>query len=530
MTRIFCREDGFSAYIIPLLWFLAVMLLAACPKPVQASEKQNRELTFDINSFYIEGNSVLEKEVLTMGIKDYMGQGKTAGDVEAARDALEKLYHSLGYPTVLVNIPEQTVSDGVVKFQVIESRIKRVRVKGNKYFTHAYLDRYLSGISPGEILYLPRIRKELARVNQNQDLKVSPLLIPGRELGTIDVELNVEDSLPLHGFLELNNRSTHSTTDLRLNGMISYDNLWQRGHAVSLQFQTSPEDTSEVRMFSLSYSMPSIFNIDHLMVGYYIKSDSETASGEGFDVIGNGQMAGFRYMVPLDGIGRYEHNIAGGFDFKDFNEDSLGVETPIQYLPFSIAYSGYESDTSGTTQFSLGINFLIRDFCGNDKEEFANKRYMSTGNYLYVTAGAERRQELPWDCSLFGRLDGQFTGQPLINNEQYAAGGVNSVRGYMESEVMADNALHGTLEVFAPNLIPKLTLIPYLFYDFAYLSLHDSLEGQFRNTFIHGTGLGVQGNWKKMIEYKMDWGIALKDTDDTQAYDQQIYFQVKWRF
>ncbi len=106
--------------------------------PAAAREKV---VTFDINAFYIEGNTVLDKDVLTMHIKDFIGPDKTSKDVEAARDSLERFYHELGYPTVLVNIPEQTVSDGIVKFQVIESKIKRVWVEGNKYFTMAHIKK-----------------------------------------------------------------------------------------------------------------------------------------------------------------------------------------------------------------------------------------------------------------------------------------------------------------------------------------------------------------------------------------------------
>ncbi len=135
------------------------------------------------------------------------------------------------------------------------------------------------------------MRKDLARVNQTPDLKVSPLLIPGKELGTINVGLKVEDSLPLHGSLELNNRSTHDTTDLRLNGAFRYDNLWQKGHSIGVQFQVSPLDANEVKMASASYTMTTPWNLDHLLMGYFIRSDSETASGDGFDVIGDGMIA-----------------------------------------------------------------------------------------------------------------------------------------------------------------------------------------------------------------------------------------------
>ncbi|MCM2286023.1 MAG: hypothetical protein NDI81_14650 [Desulfobacula sp.] len=507
---------------------LMLVLVLAVASLLPAGENENP--SFAIRSFSIEGNTVLQKESLMEAVQAFTGEKKTAEDVEGARDALERLFHESGYPTVLVNIPEQTVDTGIVKLQVIESRIKRVRVAGNKYFTMEHIRANLPALKPGEILFLPQIRTELSQINRNPDLKVSPVLIPGRELGTIDVELKVDDKLPLHGSLELNNRSTHTTTDTRLNASLRYDNLWQKGHSISAQFQTSPEKTSEVLVFSGSYSLPAPWDRNHLLIGYVVASDSETASGEGFNVIGKGTMAGLRYMIPLPPQGRYDHNLTLGLDWKDFEEDSQGSVTPIEYMPLMFGYASTLAGETGVTQFSADLNLLFRNVLMNDMDEFQNKRYGATGNYIYLTAGVERRQELPRGFSLFAKVDGQIADQPLVNNEQYSAGGVTSVRGYKESELLADNALHGTLEVFSPSLVKQLPLVPYVFYDWAWLSVRDTLPGEWDSVFIHGLGLGVQGTWKDKIDFKLDWGLALEDTDDTEVHDQEWYFKLNYRF
>ena len=49
------------------------------------------------------------------------------------------------------------------------------------------------------------------------------------------------------------------------------------------------------------------------------------------------------------------------------------------------------------------------------------------------------------------KLDGQIASEPLVDNEEYSAGGMENVRGYLESEAMGDNALHGTVEVSFPT-------------------------------------------------------------------------------
>lgn len=48
------------------------------------------------------------------------------------------------------------------------------------------------------------------------------------------------------------------------------------------------------------------------------------------------------------------------------------------------------------------------------------------------------------------RADGQWASEPLINNEQYGIGGVNSVRGYHEGEAFGDTGWHVSLEQQTP--------------------------------------------------------------------------------
>jgi len=88
----------------------------------------------------------------------------------------------------------------------------------------------------------------------------------------------VKDTFPLHGSLEINNRYSASTTQLRLNGSISYDNLWQLGHSVGFSFQTSPEDPSQVQVFSAYYlaRIPDMSWLSLMLQGTNQNSDVNT--------------------------------------------------------------------------------------------------------------------------------------------------------------------------------------------------------------------------------------------------------------
>jgi hemolysin activation/secretion protein len=510
-------------------------------QPQPAGQQHEQDAGFTIEAFYFTDNTIFPDEQLRNVAASFTGPRKTSADVEKARDAVEKFYHEEGYPTALVNIPEQTIGGGVVTLQVIESRVGKVTVSGNKHFPTERILRELPSLAPGTILYAPKLQQELAKLNSNPDLKITPAIIPSKEVGVIDVDLKVADKLPLHGSLELNNRASHGTTELRLSGMVKYDNLWQKDHSISAQYQVSPEDTREVQVYSGSYIMPLPWDREQHLVLYGVHSDSNTTSKE-FNVAGKGNIVGTRYLLSLPGFDGYAHSMTFGFDYKRFDQtlnftgSSTGSSTsPITYFPFSLAYAATLADASGVTQVNAALNGAFRGLLTRESA-FEEKRFNGKADYLYLTLGVERTQKLPAGVGLYVKLDGQLADAPLIDNEQYATGGMESVRGYRESEVMGDNAIHGTLEVSAPNLAETLGLgdrfliSPYLFTDFAALEIKSPLPGQDRNYLIYGVGPGIRGYLFRSIEYQLDWGIALAGTGQTRSGDSRIYFKLKYQF
>lgn len=525
-----------------LLWVLGSVFLLLYFSPLTGLSAEGEEgLVFKIETFDIQGSSLIAQEVLQELVKPFTGPNRTVSDVEKARDTIEKYYHEKGYPAVLVNIPEQTIEEGVVRLQVIESRIGWVLVSGNRYYTIDRIKRALPSLQPGNILYLPEVQAELNQLNRNPNLKVEPVMSLGKEPGTVDIELRVKDRFPLHGSLELNNRHSHETKPLRLNAMIRYDNLWQRDHSVSLQYQISPQKTEQVNALSGSYVFPAFWEENHLVALFGIWSDSETAFGEGFRVTGKGNIFGLRYVVPLPPHKLYAHNITLGLDYKDFKE-SLGfvregggaIKTPLTYMPLSFAYSGSLSDEGGVTQLSAGLNLSFRGLVSK-REEFEKKRYQGKANFLYLTAGIQRTQKLPLGMGLFLKADGQLANGPLVSTEQYAGGGMENVRGYKESEALGDHALHGTLEWSFPDpmrlvrLGEKVQMTPYFFLDAAKLILSKPLPQQERHQTLAGTGMGARGTFLKYFAYELDWAYALKETDRTKK-DHRIHFKVKAQF
>ena len=104
---------------------------------------------------------------------------------------------------------------------------------------------------------------------------------------------------------------------------------------------------------------------------------------------------------------------------------------------------------------------------------------------MYATGGVQRTQDLIAGRQIVCQGGRPGFGSPLINNEQYAAGGLDNVRGYRETEALGDSAVHCTVELRAPEMVKshgigngKLECTPYIFYDLANLFVLDPLPGQ----------------------------------------------------
>jgi hemolysin activation/secretion protein len=482
---------------------VAAPVLAAAPAPVK---------TFPVLEYQVEGNTVMRQIDIERAVMPYLGEGKTIKDVEAARQSLEKIYHDHGYQTVLVNIPQQEVSSGVVRLTVLEAPVGQMQIKGSRYHSLQEINATVPQLQGGVVPNFNEVQKELAQVNHTEDLHVTPVLRASTTPGQVDVDLNVQDELPLHASVEANNRYSANTSQLRVIGEVSYDNLFQRNQSMSLQYQTAPEHPDEAKIWSLSYVIPTESGL--VWAIYAVRSDSNIAAVGNLDVIGNGSIYGVRLIEPLPSTsGNFYHNFTAGLDYKDFKQDVVlegadDLPSPARYSPFTVQYTAtwlgsvdaahHDAATTAmrsNTTLDLGVNFLIRGV-GTDTKQFSVKRYGAGPSYFIFHPSLQRQQILPGSWSLVAKIDGQLASGPLISNEQYGAGGVDSVRGYTESERLGDNGLRGSIELRTPQLLSDHSHITqsywYVFADGARVRILDPLPAQRTGYDLGSEGLGFR--------------------------------------
>ncbi len=488
-----------------------------------------------IAEYQVVGSQLLKEGEIGEAVYPFLGPGRTEADVVGAAAALEKVYKEKGYQTVSVTVPAQTGRGGVVYLQVTEAKVGRLRVKGSRYFSLAEIKKKAPSLAEGTVPNFNDVTRDIVALNQWPDRRVTPVLRAGVEPGTVDIDLQVKDELPLHGSLELNNRYSPNTTELRVNGSISYNNLWQKGHAAGVSFQVAPEDPDNAKVLSAYYQarIPQYDWLSVMILG--TKQDSNVSTLGGSAVAGRGEVLGLRALVSLPPGKNFFQSVSFGLDYKHFDNNvllpgSAPIESPITYYPLTVNYNGTWVEKGALTEFNAGLVFHVRGL-GSSSEEFENSRFQSDGAFAYLRGDLAHTHDLPGGFQVYGKVQGQLSSQPLVSSEQFSGGGLGTARGYLEGEVPGDNAIFGTVELRTPSLLAWLSQKPgewriYAFADGGHLSILEPLPGQQSNFDLVSLGAGTRFELWNHLNGSLDAGVPLTNQTYTRARDLLLTFRV----
>jgi len=321
----------------------------------------------------VQGATQVSARELEAATSPFAGISKDFGDVQRALEAIERLYTAKGYSAVQVMLPEQELNKGEVEFKVVEAKVGRVIVEGNKFFDEANVRASLPSLAPGVAPNVDRIAESLRVANENPAKQTIALLRGGAEEGTVDAVVRVTDENPIKYSITVDNSGTAETGLFRVGFGFQHGNLWNRDHVLSAQHVMAPQKRDHPHSMSLEPN-PRVFIIggSYKIPLYALRDSLEFSAGYSnvrsgvvqglfgqFNVAGAGTVLGARYNYNLPRIGELEHRLAFGLDWRAHNNRTTTVvgNTPVlpdvTVHPFSITYAGvYRSSVS-----ELSFNF-----------------------------------------------------------------------------------------------------------------------------------------------------------------------------
>ncbi len=544
---------GHSARAIGACGILAVV--AAWGGPARAVDSPAAPATaapatFFIQAFDVSGVTVLSAEEIEALVYPHSGPDRTQADVEAARKAIQDAYAARGYGAALVDIPvqqQETFAAGVVQLAVNEVPVGHVRVVGSRWHSLWVARSQVPAVAEGAPVNLRTLQAEVSAANRFPDRTIDPQFKAGKVAGEIDVDLKVTDERPFHASAQLDNDFSPNTKPLRLTASARYTNLFQSGQTASLTFIVAPQNYHDTEVFAGSYSIPVLgtpwsFSIS----GYH--SNSNVASLGGSSVLGNGFQVGARVLYRLPAADTSQ-TVSFGADFKDFKQKvavsgTIASSAPVRYVPVELQYALSGATEHTSYDFSVGTTVGLRvmkqvvcvDVAGTcvPADAFQNREQFATENFVRLNASTDYQRSFG-DWVLAARVTGQLADGHLVTNEQVAAGGVQTVRGYYSSETVGDNGIEPSVELRLPSLAGKFgtwvsEFRPFAFADSAFLHVDQALPGSHANYRLASVGGGLRFRFFSHISGELLAALPLVAGPVTPANRARINFQVKGDF
>lgn len=489
---------------------------------------------FEVTAFALSGELPIDEAAAQRVLAPFRGEHQGLAGLAAAAEALEAALREAGYGLHRVILPPQTLEGGVVRLEVVPFAVDRIDIEGNRHFDRANVLHALPSLEVGTSPNLRRLSRELRLANRHPSRHLRLGFAEGEGARSLRARVQVQDRRPASAFAVVQNSGSEQTGEYRLTLGAQYSNLFDLDHQLTVFYTTAPDERDAVQQVGLSYRLPlyalggtltlaaSDSDVDAVLL------DGETPDLPLFETRGKGRFTTLFYEHELLGTDRYRHAWFTGWADKLFDNRFLflGEEEPaagtgkVRSNPFSLGYRGSVLGERAALSFELeAVRNLPRGSHSDEAAygEGADPEWRAWRYRFDADWRALGRSLLRW------RLEGQRSGQLLIEGEKFGLGGLSGVRGYAERMALGDDGWQTSLEWWSPPWRDSVNVL--LFYDFGRVE-NEGAEP----VDLAGAGLGLRWRWRDAASLRLDFARAAEPFDDIEAGDTRAHFSFYYRF
>lgn len=488
--------------------------------------------TFFVKKINIQGNTIIPSSVLKETVSAFENRKATFSHLRSFSEIVTNAYRAQGYLTSRAYLPPQTIEDGQVTVKVLEGKVGKIFVEGNKYFSKESYEKYMKFGSLRVFRYQD-LERDLYMLNRRPDRKAKAFLIAGEALGSSDIILKVKDSNPFHAYYSFSNRGTKLTHRSRHSLNLNHNNFLGLDDTLNMSYTLAEQGTFGGGSFY--YDLPVADTpINITLSGGYVK----TILAKHLSIAEiKGESTSFSPSISYAIVQRPDQTISVnlGLDFvnsisriNDIQTSADRVRTLHLGPRIAIQDMGGRSILSGDVHVGLP-GFLS----GLERDDESSTVENTGGDFLYYTGSVTRIQRLPETMFLVMKMNGQWTRDTLVSVEQFRAGGSSSVRGYPESDAGGDYGWGAGAELNIPIFgLPKTWTVPYTkktwkeslrlvgFAEMAKTYFRErSFSTSVKDKTLIGAGFGTRFNIDDNVSIEADFGWPLGDdsVDENQG-------------
>jgi len=418
----------------------------------------------------------------------YVNREVTSEDLEALRVALTLLYVNNGYVNSGAILPDQTVTEGVLTYQIIEGTLSAVDVEGNRWFRDSYFQkRFL--LDAGPPLNVNALQRRLQLLLDDSRIqRLNAELKPGLKPGEGILDVRVEERTPYRLITEYNNYQSPSVGENRGLVTLWHENLTGNGDVFFGQYGRSQGLNP---LLDFKYSFP--FNAYDTALSYEYRRNTLSVIEQPFEPLNVDSKSDIYTFTLRQPVYRTLNSDLA----LELTGERLWLQTKLLGDDFSLepgaqhgrsvvaalrtaqefVYRTQSQVFAARSRFSFGLNALGATVNHNGLPDGIFFAWL--GQFQFVQRFGQWLQPLgqnPWVKNV-GLLDSygifrsqfQYADSPLLSLEQVSIGGRYSVRGYRENTMLRDKAALASFEIRLPVIsntswADYLELAPFIDY------------------------------------------------------------------
>ncbi len=562
-------------------------------QPAAVALPEDTSDRFTIERLRISGNSLVSTEELLADIPDVYNISEVSdaqaerGDLydmksikavianpgeprEVSRRTMQgfvqyllEAYQASGYGGIYVYISTQALQDGnrfvdnILPIEIVEAKVAEIvvnsydlkRQRSEKPILRESVIRQWSPVKTGQVIKQDKLDAFVNALNRNPDRYVSAVISRGSEPDTLALAYDVYEAKPWHYYVQVDDSGVKERQWAPRLGVVN-TNLTGIDDRLSLMYQVAPETANDNYSMFASYELP-VFKPGIRLTLYGGKNQFDISGGGGIDFIGNGTFYGSILRVPAVQKDKWGIDIITSLGHENSKvTPSLfrALATDIDMDLWSIGAELYHSDDSSNS--SIAFN-RVQSVGGSSTADFQKARTNTDSDFSIYTVSAGRTQYL--DTNKVQLLNSSI--RWITSNERLAPsklttfGGLYTVRGYQEDEVVADGGLlfstqyefdivkHGLAgsdgqdqsdKSGEEKWLKKLALL--CFFDFGRAVTKSPVAGEKKIEELSSIGVGTAITLGENFDAAVYYGYPLRGTDDTDTGTGRWNFTFVYRW
>ena len=492
-------------------------------------DRLSRGIQVYVKKITITGNTVLSNEELEKLTAPYVNRNIHTSELQTLRQALTLHYINKGYINSGVVIPDQQVSDGVIELQVIEGTLNEIHITGNRRLKPEYIrNRLMLGAEPP--LNINDLQQTILILQQNPLIKkIHTELKPGSLPGQSVLETRIEEAKAYSIRLGVNNHRPPSIGAERGEIEVTHRNITGHGDKLNIRYGS----TKGLDDFGVQYDFP--VNAHDTTIGLFYDKGDSSVTEEPFDSLeieSESETVGIRVSHPFYRTPNREFRMGLSLEHRESKTFLLGLpfsfstgavdgKSAVSVLRFSQEWTDRSQQRVIAVRSTFNVGLDAFDASVNHDQE--DGKFTSwLGQFQWAQRiGAQGKQ-------IIFRADTQLANDPLLPLEQFSVGGMSTVRGYRENQLVRDNGFVASVEYRMPvfnTWLGKNKLQLAAFLDFGRSWNRERATATPED--ISSAGIGLRWAPTNNIYGDIYWGKRLRTVTnpDNDLQDDGIHFQ-----